>query len=119
MPRSDYRVAQLARSGKAAILDGDDDRMPGFQCGAYLPRITVAQPRARRAAWDEAATMEAVSPARADHRCRYKYQWTQECAGCTIRVGDRPPIKRPVRTACVCRGRSRVCERSACQQDRV
>jgi hypothetical protein len=58
-------VAQLAGRGEAAIFDGDDHRLPPIKSGAYLARITVAQPRACRAAGDEAAIMEAGEAERA------------------------------------------------------
>jgi hypothetical protein len=50
MPASNYRVTQLACRGEAAIFDGDDDSLSSVECGPYLARVGVVQPRARRAA---------------------------------------------------------------------
>ncbi len=66
-------MAQLSTRGEAAIFDGDDERLFGVERGAYLACITVAQPGISRAAWNEAAIMEAGEtqrPARSVYRHR-------------------------------------------------
>src|SRR5580704_8099392 len=65
MPLSDHGVAQLACRREAAILDGDDHRLFGVERGAYLPRITVTQPRTSRTARNKATIQKAGKAKRA------------------------------------------------------
>ena len=58
-------VTQLACRGEAAILDGANDRLFGVERGADLASVANAQPRARQAAWYEAAIKEAGEAKRA------------------------------------------------------
>ena len=51
-------MAQLACRGEATILDRDNDSLFGIEGRANLPSVRIAEPRARRAAWYEAAIQE-------------------------------------------------------------
>ena len=58
-------MTQLACRGEAAILHRDNDSLFGIEGGANLPSVRIAQPRARRAARDEAAIQKTGEAKRA------------------------------------------------------